>query len=128
MYALLSFVILLFISCAKADPNQPDANNNQNTSETFKDPRDEQVYHTVKHLRDHHVSTVQGRTAIWWNSTVSSDNFINTYAAFYGYESVTISKTQKPLMLSVRVLKTSALVVINRLCPSGMSERPGPYS
>jgi uncharacterized protein (TIGR02145 family) len=45
------------------------------------------------------------RTAIWWNSTVTFDNFINVYALFYGYDSVTISKTQKQLMLSVRCIK-----------------------
>lgn len=199
-FTLFSVLIFLTISCTKTDPAQPDTNNNQGTSQTFKDTRDSQVYNTVKignqiwmkenlnystptgslcsdcatygrlydwetamtiapsgwHLPTENefatlinflggeqiaggkMKTTTGwdmpnvgasntsgfsalpagllpfntpspvnvkRTAIWWNSTVTFDNFINAYGVFYGYESITISKTQKPLMFSVRCIK-----------------------
>jgi len=44
IYVLLPFVIFFVISCSKTNPDQPDIN----TSQTFKDPRDGQVYNTVK--------------------------------------------------------------------------------
>ena len=194
LFSVLVFLHFLY----KTDPAQPDTNNNQSTSQTFKDTRDDQVYNTVKignqiwmkenlnystptgslcfdcatygrlydwetamtiappgwHLPTEFATLINflggeliaggkmktttgwdtpnlgatnasgfsglpagllpfnttspvnvKRTAIWWNSTVTFDNFINVYALFYGYESVTISKTQKQLMLSVRCIK-----------------------